>query len=107
MPAFALSALRYWKLIGIGVLLLAVAVQTVRLSAANNRADRIQINLNEARAELKAISDRKNEQAETTKGNIEQAERIGRDADKVAERIEQAPVEPDCKTPESIMGADL
>jgi hypothetical protein len=107
MPAFALSALRYWKLIGIGLLCLALAVQTVRLSAANNRADRIQINLNEARAELKAISDRRNEQAETTKGNIEMSEKQRQIADKVAERIEHAPLTGDCRTPDAVSNADI
>jgi hypothetical protein len=97
----------HWKLLGIGLLCLALAVQTIRLGAANNRADRIQINLNEARAELKAISDKRNEQKAETSKRIEQADKGNREADRVARGIETAPVAPDCRTPESIIGADI
>lgn len=59
------------------------------------------------RNELRAISNAKNEQAETTRGNIKQAERGNREADRAAREIEEAPVAPDCATPPQVMGADL
>ena len=46
---FVAAVLKYWKAGLFGLLLLALAIQTVRLGAANNRADRIQVNLNECR----------------------------------------------------------
>ena len=98
MPYLALAA-RYWKAGLFALLCLALAVQTVRLSAANNRADRIQVNLNEARAELKAISTARNEQAETTRGNVERAEKNEREGKKIADEIREAPIPPDCQTP--------
>ncbi len=108
MPLLALSFTKsHWKLLGIGLLCLALAVQTVRLGAANNRADRIQINLNEARAELKRISTAKNEQREETGKRIEQADKGNRKADEIAKGIESAPLPGNCETPGEIMGADL
>lgn len=90
----------HWKLIGIGLLCLALAVQSIRLGAANNRADRIQINLNEARAELKRISDAKNEQKAETGKRVEQAEKAEREARPIADRIRTAPIVPGkCETP--------
>ena len=97
----------HWKLAGLALLCFALAVQTIRLGAANNRADRIQVNLNEARAELKRISTAKDEQSQRTTGNIDRAVNHSRQADRIAERIEAAPLPGNCATPESIMGADL
>jgi hypothetical protein len=102
-----LAALSQWKLIGLGFLALLLAVQTVRLGHAENKVDKLRIDLNEARAELKRISTKKNEQAERTGGNIKKAE-AQRDKAKVeAEKIEQAPTAPNCETPVEIMGADI
>jgi hypothetical protein len=97
----------HWKMIGLGLLCLALAVQTVRLGAANNRADRIQVNLNEARAELKRISTAKNEQAKRTESNIDRAVNHSRQAERVAERIEAAPLPGNCVTPREVMEAPL
>lgn len=99
ITSVATGAVRHWKLVGLGLLCLALAVQTIRLGAANNRADRIQINLNEARAELKRISTAKNEQREKTGQNIGQAEKGERDAKPIADKIREAPIPPDCATP--------
>jgi hypothetical protein len=107
ITSVATGALKHWKLVGLGLLCLALAVQTIRLGAANNRADRIQIHLNEARAELKRISNAKNEQAKRTEGNIEQAERGNKEADDRARKIEEAPLPGNCKTPPEIIGADI
>jgi hypothetical protein len=99
--------LKYWRLIGLGLLCLLLAVQTVRLGAAQNRIERERIANNELRAELKRISTAKNEQVERTKETIRYVERIRKEADGVAEKIEQAPLPGNCKTPDAIMGADL
>lgn len=97
----------HWKLIGLGLLCLALAVQTVRLGRRSNQLERAKIDNNELRAELKAISTKRNEQKVETGKNIEQAERGNREADKVAERIEKAPLPGNCVTPPEILGADL
>lgn len=99
MPAFALTALRHWKLFGLGLLCLALAVQTVRLGHRTNQLERAKIDLNEVRAELKAISTKKNEQADTTKGNVEQAEKSEREAKPIADKIREAPIPRNCETP--------
>ena len=107
MPAFALTALRHWKLIGLGLLCLLLAVQTVRLQHRGNQLEREKIANNELRAELKRISSKKNEQQIITVEKIKQVETIRRIADKVAEKIEQAPLPGNCRTPNIILGADL
>lgn len=107
MPAFALTALRHWKLVGIGLLALLLVVQTVRLSHRSNQLERAKIANNELRAELKAISDAKNKQAEITKGNIRKIGDERRKVEDIAKRIERAPTAPNCETPPEIMGADI
>jgi hypothetical protein len=97
----------HWKLAILGLLCLLLAFQTVRLGAANNRADRIQINLNEARAELKRISDAKNEQAKRTEEAIRLSQKRIQIGDKIARGIEEAPTAPNCSTPKEILQADL
>src|SRR4249919_2862764 len=106
MPAFLtiLSAARaHWKLIGIGLLLMALAVQSVRLGHAKNEVERVKIANNELRAELKSISDSKNEQKAETEKRVEQADKGNKKADERARKIDTAPLAPDCKTPDIIM----
>lgn len=76
----------HWKLIGLGLLCLALAVQSIRLGAANNRADRIQINLNECREGRKQDRDAY-EDAQRKARELNEAEnsRIVRDQEKVNE----------------------
>jgi hypothetical protein len=102
-----MAVLKYWKLISFGLLCLALAVQTVRLGAAQNRIERERIANNELRAELKRISTVKNEQVERTKETIRYVERIRKEADGVAEKIEAAPLPGQCATPVAVMEADL
>ena len=100
MPAFLIPALKHWKLIGLGLLCLALAIQTVRLGAANNRADRLKFNLNETRAELKAISTKKNEQLAETERRIKEAERGEREVRPIVKIIREAPIKQGtCETP--------
>jgi hypothetical protein len=44
-----MAALRYWKLIGLGLVCLLLAVQTVRLGHRTNQLERARIDLNECR----------------------------------------------------------
>src|SRR5687767_8261642 len=107
MTAALLLARTHWKLALVGILVALLAVQSIRLAHRGNQLERAKINLNEARAELKRISTAKDEQREETGQNIGQAERRNRDADKIAERIEGAPLPGNCATPPEILGADL
>ena len=79
MPAFALTALRHWKLIALGLLIAALAVQTLRIDSLKGK-------LESARTELKAekagrIADRKSYEAaqrqaqEMNKAQVQQIER--------------------------------
>lgn len=97
----------YWKLAALGVLCLLLAVQTVRLSSAKNTIERREIDIRELKGELERISSKKNEQAERSGENIKKAETIRNNANTEAEKIERAPVAPNCSTPPEIMGADL
>ena len=75
MPAFALTALRHWKLIGLGLLCLLLAVQTVRLGHRTNQLERAKINLNECRegrkADRQAYADAQRKAAELNKAEVE------------------------------------
>lgn len=94
-----------WKLLALGVLLLAIAVQTIRLERSERRADKVQFELNEARTALR-------EADLQSKAREQEVERIMRDrtrrdrAEGLAERIERAPLEPGCKTPREILEMD-
>ena len=93
----------HWRALCLGLLLMALAVQSVRLGNAKNEVERVKIANNELRAELKSISDRKNEQKAETEKRVEQADKGNKKADERAKKIETAPLAPDCKTPQIIM----
>jgi hypothetical protein len=101
------AALKYWKLLGIALLVLAIGVQTIRLSGAERRADRAEFHLREARAELQRISSAKNQQGETTQRNIGKARDRATEAEKGAGRIESSPLPGNCKTPPAILELDI
>ena len=100
-----LVALKYWKLIGLGMVCLLLAVQTVRLGHRTNQLEREKIANNELRAELKRISSKKNEQQIITVEKIKEVEKIRREADKIAEKIEAAPLPGQCRTPDELRSA--
>lgn len=107
IPA-ALSAVRsHWKLAVLGALLAALAVQTVRVGNQARRADRAEFHLREARAELQRISESRNNQRIETGRNIDKARDNEAEAGRVAERIRNAPLTGDCKTPVEIMRAEI
>lgn len=71
-------------------------------------ADKWEATARKHAAELKRISSARNEQQIVTRDRIVYVKRAERDAGKVAERIERAPVTPGkCATPREILGADL
>lgn len=107
MPALILLLRSHWKLVGLGLLCLALAVQTVRLGHRSNQLEKERIVSNELRAELKRISDAKDKQREETGKNIEQAERGNQEADERAREIEAAPLPGNCATPREILEGDL
>jgi hypothetical protein len=100
MPAFALTALRHWKLIGMGLLCLAIAVLLVINGHLRNKVERRDIRINELVGELKRISDARNEQGKRTSENIRKAEDARRKVEDIARRIEAAPLPGNCVTPD-------
>lgn len=119
MPAIALAALvEFMRKNWLATILLALlVVQTVRIEGIGiwplkipglqDKYDTAIAKLVEARAELERISTKKNEQRDTTKGNVKQAETLRDKAEGEAEKIERAPTAKNCETPPEIMGADL
>ena len=96
-----------WKLIGLGLLIALLGIQTLRLSWAERRADRIQFELNEARQALKdADLAARKLQAETERLIKLNRERQTQANDK-AGRIERAPLPGNCKTPREILESDI
>ena len=96
------------------LLALSLIVQTVRIEGfgiwplkipgLQDKYDTAVRKLGEARAELERISTTKNEQRETTKQNVEKADKGDRKAREIADKIREAPIVPGkCETP----GLDL
>ena len=83
------------------IFLIVAIVQTIRIDGflwidgANDKLE----DCARDRNELRAIAKAKNEQAETTRGNIERAEKNEREGRKIADDIRAAPIPPDCQTP--------
>lgn len=83
--SYLLLAQRYWKLIGLGILALLLAVQTVRLGNRTNQLERAQINLKEVRAERdNLIAAAK----EAKRINDEQVARIEKEQQDITDDIE-------------------
>lgn len=78
-----------WKLLGLGLLCLALAVQTVRLAHRSNQLERAKINLNECRQGR--IDDRKayeDAQAKAAELNKQEVNRIVGEQDRISNDIE-------------------
>jgi hypothetical protein len=89
IPAALSGALKHWKLAAFGLLLLALAVQTVRHQRAVNRADRAEFNLAESRAGR--IADRKayeEAQKAAAAKNIAEVQRITTEQEKISHERE-------------------
>lgn len=85
MPAFALTALKHWKLIGLGLLLMALAVQQVRINSRDNKIERQQIDIRELRGERDSLIAAAKE---AERLNKEQVQRIVTDQEKINGDIE-------------------
>lgn len=105
-----LSDLRAMILAGVAALLaivcVALLVETNGFLWIDGLKDQIE-DCARDRNELRDIAKKRNEQREKTGQNIGQAERRNRDADKIAERIEAAPLPGQCVTPPEILEADI
>lgn len=69
--------------------------------------DGLKEKLEDCRGDLESISAKRNEQKPITERRVIVAEQGRKQADRVAERIEAAPLPGQCQTPDAIMGADL
>lgn len=92
-----------WKLIIGGLLVAAILVQTLRLSYAERRAERLQFTVNELRAVI-AEADKKSRQSQ--KEVARRIEVIKQDSP-AARRVESAPLPGNCATPREILEAPL
>jgi len=89
MPAFLIPALKYWKLIGLGLLLMALAVQSVRLGHRSNQLEQANINLNECREGRK--QDRaayEQAQRDAAAKNEAEVKRIETEQDRISSNVE-------------------
>lgn len=98
-PYLAL-VLRYWKAGLAALLLLALAVQTVRVG--NLKDDLASCEL--AKKWLVQAGETRKQRAKVA---AERAAKNDSDADNRARRIEEAPLPGDCVSPDEVMGADL
>lgn len=96
----------FWKYGCAGLLvvslLLGLALAMERRASAKKDARIVKLT-----AELTRISTERNEQRETTKRTIAETRVIYRDTERRAERVERAPVAPNCATPDAILESDL
>ena len=102
MPTFAIPAIlrANWKLIGIGLLIAALVVQSLRLDAAQERVKRYQAEISKLEAEAKR-------QKTVTKANVERAREGMKQVEAPARRVETAPLPGGCRSPIEILEADL
>lgn len=107
-PDAALAfVLRHWL---VAALLIALIIQTVRiegfkiwpLSIAGLKAE-----LADAKAKVAANVQAAKQQRQTTTRTITIYRDRVKSGVRAAERVEQAPTEPNCRTPDAVMGADL
>jgi hypothetical protein len=92
----------------VGSIALAVIISlSIALWAADRRADKWEAQSLKLSAELKRISTQKNEQKVRTERIIVEVEKEREGAERIAKRIEAAPLPGKCETPGEIMGADL
>ena len=100
MPTILLTVWSFIKRLNLSQIALVAAIgfalfYRVGLGIERRHAGKLQERVNELRFQLDAISAKRNEQADTTKGTI-------------AKGIESSPIVPGCITPPAIMGsADL
>jgi hypothetical protein len=89
---------------GLAVLLV---VQTVRVKSEQRHSAKVEKQLSKATDELNRISSKRDTQKQTTGENIKVVVRTIHDAEGRAKVVETAPAAPNCKTNQSVLGADL
>lgn len=102
MPAFALTALRHWKLVAVALLVAALAIQTLRIDSLKGKLELCQ-------EKQRQIVEKGEQQKGVTKGTVKRAQDGMKQVEKPAQRVEQAPLHPRelCQTPREILEADL
>ena len=101
-----LTALPITKALGIAALTVILSL-SIALFAADRLADKWEAQAQKLSRALKRISEGKNLQRTETGRNITEAEKGRKGAETIAQRIENAPLTGQCKTPDAVMGADL
>lgn len=90
MPAFLIPALKHWKLAILGLLLMALAVQSVRLGHKGNQLERANINLRECRQgridDRKAYGDAQRKAAEFNAAEVSRIKQEQEQRNEVSER---------------------
>jgi cob(I)alamin adenosyltransferase len=99
-----LSAL--WKWLFGGSLFLCI-ILSIALQIEKRHSHKLANRVTELTAELKRISAVKNEQKIITQEKIKVVTRTIHEAEKRAEKVEQAPLPGQCKTPSEVLQADL
>lgn len=113
IPSFALAALRRWRLIGLGLLVLALGVQTWRLSAAKGDVREARSEVSRVRGQIElqnqAIENLRREgagRATAADRAIAEARRSASRAGQVADRISRPRVlSGRCETPADVASA--
>ena len=95
-----IAVLKYWKLAGLGLLCLLLAVQSTRLSHRGNQLERAKIDLNEARAELKRLADESEARQRETARRIAEAEKQRQVVERIVTKLETRPLPDACQTPD-------
>jgi hypothetical protein len=101
-----LSHRSFWQLVCMGLAVL-LGVQTIRLQMSVRHSHKVEQQLSKATDELKRISSKRDTQKQTTGENIKVVTRNIHDAEGRAKVVETAPAAPNCKTNQSVLGADL
>jgi hypothetical protein len=92
----------------VGAIALAVILSlSIALWAADRRADKWEAQSLKLSAELRRISTQKNEQGVRTERIIVEVEKERQGAERIAKRIEAAPLPGQCETPDAVLVADL
>ena len=108
-----LGSLNAWQILCLCCLAIA-GLQTLKLHAEQRHSAKVEAQLAGcAKAKqglqdtLDSISTAKNEQQVVTREKLKVVTRTIHEKELIAQKIEQAPDEPQCRTPQAIMGADL
>jgi hypothetical protein len=113
MPGLIALALRNWRPVGVGLLLLAIGVQTFRLNLSERTVERQRNQIAEVRAEngvlrasVAAMIDAGNRQREAFERAVREGNETIRQGQRAAGRVRVTPAN-GCPTPPEILSAPL